>query len=105
MPAILKLAKYGAHVTVRNIHDETPFGMYYHPDISSISSVCVTIAMSDSPEIRQLLVDLQSGMDPDQLEEAMSKKDDDEAATHNRKTRRLEHIQSCRKLFRIWGAI
>lgn len=39
-----------------------------------------------------MLVDLQSGMDPDEIETALSKKDDDEAATHNRKTRRLEYF-------------
>jgi len=59
------------------------------PLVSHLYSVA--IAISDSPEIRQLLVDLQSGVDPDELEEAMSKKDDDEAATCNRKTRRLGH--------------
>lgn len=53
----------------------------------------VAIAISDSPEVRQLLVDLQSGVDPDELEAALNKKeDDDEAATFNRKTRRLEHF-------------
>ena len=53
--------------------------------------VCsVAIAISESPEIRQMLVDLQSGVDPDEVEAQMSKRDDDEAATCNRKTRRLE---------------
>ena len=28
--AILKLAKFGADVTIRNIHDESPFGMCCH---------------------------------------------------------------------------
>ena len=52
----------------------------------------VAIAISESPEIRQILVDLQSGMDPDEVEAQLRKFDDeDEAATHNRKTRRLEY--------------
>lgn len=68
--AILKLAKYGADVTLRNIHDETPF------------------AISESPEVRQILVDLQSGVDPDELETSMVKEDDG-ASTYNRKTRSM----------------
>lgn len=51
----------------------------------------VAIAISESPEIRQMLVDLQSGMDPDEVEAQMRKLDEDEAATFNRKTRRLEY--------------
>ena len=56
--------------------------------------VCpVAIAISECPEIRQMLVNLQSGMDPDEVEALMIKSDDDdEAATYNRKTRRLEHF-------------
>lgn len=55
------------------------------------SHVCsVAVAISENPEIRQILVDLQSGMDPDEVETMLKKRDDDEAATVNRKTRRLE---------------
>lgn len=59
--------------------------------LSSVSChVCsVVTAISESPEIRQILVDLQSGMDPDELETSMIKSDD-ESATCNRKTRRLD---------------
>ena len=84
------MAKYGADVTLRNIHDETPFGMCYHPCVFSACHVCsVAIAISESPEVRQILVDLQSGVDPDELETSMVKEDDG-AATYNRKTRRLD---------------
>ena len=54
----------------------------------------VAIAISESPEIRQMLVDLQSGMDPDEVEAQMKKMEEDEAATHNRKTRRLEEVET-----------
>ena len=57
----------------------------------------VTTAISESVEIRQILVDLQSGVDPNELEEALKKMDDDEAATHNRKTRRYCVISNVRK--------
>ena len=88
MATIFKLAKCGADVSVRNIHDETPFGMCLYV-FGVVPCVSVPIAIAESPEIRQILVDLQSGVDPDELEGRM-KKDDDEAATFNRKTRRLE---------------
>ena len=82
------MAKYGADVTSRNIHDETPFGMC--PCVFSACHVCsVAIAISESPEVRQILVDLQSGVDPDELETS-TVKEDDGAATYNRKTRRLD---------------
>ncbi|XP_065916033.1 protein phosphatase 1 regulatory inhibitor subunit 16B-like [Dysidea avara] len=68
--AILMLAKHGADVSIHNIRDETPF------------------AISELPDIRQLLVDLQSGVHPDELEAALTEADS-EAATSNRKTRSM----------------
>jgi len=56
---------------------------------TSLHVVSLYVAISESPEIRQMLVNIQSGMDPEEVEALMIKKDD-EAATANRKTRRLE---------------
>ena len=60
-----------------------------HAFSASLHVVLLCIAISESPEIRQMLVNIQSGMDPDEVEALMIKKENDEAATANKKTRRL----------------
>ena len=83
--ALLMLAKHGADVSIRNIHDETPFGK---PCCSTdCYELLFSVAISEQPEIRQLLVDLQSGTDPDQLEAGLNEAEN-ESATSGRKTRR-----------------